>query len=160
MNKEEMLHKIEELENQIKELKTEVTRKERVNPFKRVDKNELYYCIDCYGEICKSADVNSAYSEDMFKVANYCTDKSIMEQRAKEEILNRRLWRFSMENGGDKIDKLNTKWFIIYSSEKGMQLEWEKKYFDIGKIYFISKEICNEAIKIFYDEIKEVYGIK
>jgi hypothetical protein len=84
-------------EEQLKQLGIEVP---KANPFARMGCNEDYYFIDDEGEICKTCDTVFEFDNNRFEVANYCTDKAIMEQRALHETLNRLLWRYSMEHGG------------------------------------------------------------
>ena len=92
-------------EEQLKQLGIEVP---KTNPFERVcsHANEFYsyYYISSSGNVCESVDsgyCNGNGTIDMrHKVANYCTDKSLMEQRALHETLNRLLWRYAMEHGG------------------------------------------------------------
>ena len=76
---------------------------------------ELYYFIASDGEIISDTDTRPSDNE-RYKVANYCTDKNIMQQRALHETLDRLLWRFSMQNDGDKIDwnVTSRKYFITY----------------------------------------------
>lgn len=74
------------------------------SPFERVKPTEKYYCIRTNGRIDMEREVDHSNDAALFNVANYCTDRSLLEQRALHEILNRRLWRYSMEHDGDKID--------------------------------------------------------
>lgn len=120
--------------------------------FKR-NKGNIYNYIECAGTVCTDFD-NSLLDEKRFEIANYCTDKSLMQQRALHEILSRLLWRFSMQNDGDKI-KWNywgqNKYFISYNYNT-------KKFapdFICGKFgsilkssteYFYSGEIAQRAI--------------
>ena len=73
------------------------------NPFKK--KITQSYCyIDGTGEVIRLQDVDCFNDKQHFKVANYCTNREIMQQQAYRETLNRLLWRYSMEHGGDEID--------------------------------------------------------
>ena len=74
-----------------------------------------------------------------------------MKQRALHETLNRLLWRYSMEHGGDEIDwsdDITPKWKIAFDY---CQMKWKvydmPYHKDVGVIYFNTKEISKNAIK-------------
>lgn len=69
------------------------------NPFDRVGENKKYYTITREGKVTTFVEENDIYDKESYEVANYCTDKKLMKQRALHEILNRKLWRFACENG-------------------------------------------------------------
>lgn len=128
------------------------------SPFEKVDSNSAYFYIDDCGIV--DEDFN-CYPDDKYrhKVANYCTDKSLMMQRALHETLNRLLWRFSMENGeGENPFDCNNAHYGIYWS-------YDHKSFDIccsrtikssDSVYFPTKELANQAIdKIIKPFMKE-----
>lgn len=128
------------------------------SPFEKVDSNSTYFYIDDCGIV--DEDFN-CYPDDKYrhKVANYCTDKSLMMQRALHETLNRLLWRFSMENGeGENSFDCNNAHYGIYWS-------YDHKSFDIccsrtikssDSVYFPTKELANQAIdKIIKPFMKE-----
>ena len=80
-------------------------------------KGKEYYFISNTGSVIKEPDTNYWADIDRYKVANYCTDKALMQQRALHETLDRLLWRFSMQNDWDKIDWSNTdqvKYYICF----------------------------------------------
>lgn len=114
------------------------------------EKSNYYYIDDCgdveYQEVC----IFDSIDEGRYKVANYCTDESLLQQRAYHETLSRLLWRFSMQNDGDKIDwnnEFHRKYFIFYD------IKYDKT-FNIGEIcyshsqdiFFHTKEITQRAI--------------
>lgn len=90
--------KTELTEEQLRQLGIEVPKR---NPFERTASclGPIYHISEC-GRVGVSYQSNSAYSNGLYEVANYCTDKAIMEQRALHETLSRLLWRFSEQNGG------------------------------------------------------------
>lgn len=84
-------------------LRPAVAEPEKKNPFERC-KGSKYYHIDNRGNVVDVfAELHDNMDDALFAVANYCTDKSLMEQRAMHETLNRLLWRYSEEHGGDKL---------------------------------------------------------
>lgn len=152
--------KVELTEEQLEKLGIELP---NVNPFMRAKKGVKYFTImqdgavDCYYEDIDGFDMGC------FNAANYCTDESLMERRALYETLNRRLWRYSMEHDGDKIDwnRDGEKYYIYYHTGS-------KKWL-VGSIYrswdfevfFYSSEIAEKAIKEvvipFIEENPEFY---
>lgn len=62
-----------------------------------------YFYISPGGNVLMAFDHHETVSGRYFDVANYCTDKAIMEQRAMHETLSRLLWRFSEQNGGSGV---------------------------------------------------------
>lgn len=149
-------------EEQIEQLGLEIEKK---SPFARV-KNENYFYIDYGGRIDIFND-NQSIDERLFKIANYCTDKEIMTARAKEEVLSRLLWRFSMENGGDKID-WNDRNQVKYRIIRDHYLnKWCVINNDtdctLSAIYFTNRKVAEKAIdeivKPFYAGELEVCKI-
>lgn len=122
---------------------------EKRNPFAReLNTGEVIYCISECGELGVNYNANSTHSDMIYSVANYCTDRNLMQQRAYHEILNRLLWRYSMEHDGDKLDwncKVQRKYFIIYDNT--WEASWTYNLRSPGRIYFISSRVAENAIK-------------
>lgn len=70
------------------------------NPFNRAEMRKIYYYISPVGRVTSAYETEAPFDKYCFDVANYCTDRAIIEQRAMWEILSRLLWRFSEQNGG------------------------------------------------------------
>lgn len=110
---------------------------------------QIYYYISGGGDIFSDVDSNTDASRTLYKVANYCTNKSLLEQRVLHETLNRLLWRFNEMHGGDVqwdgdkehfyivYNKINNEYFVNY-------LIYEKTQ---GVIYFPSLKLAQEAIE-------------
>lgn len=83
-----------------------------------------------------------------FERANYCTDKAMMEQRALHETLNRLLWRYSEEHGGDnEWNDKNIHWFISKSEQYGFTKSACKYDKYNGVVYFKDAETAQSAIE-------------
>lgn len=115
----------------------------------RLDDKVQYY-IDCFGEVHASPFSDNG-NKHLHEVANYCTDKELLQQRALQETLNRLLWRYSMEHDGDKIDwndYSTSKYYICYNHQLQIydcySLGWSSTF---GAPYFYSKEVAKNAIK-------------
>ena len=89
--------KAELTEEQMKALGIELRKN---SSFDRADYRTLYYYISPVGDVTSAHETEAPFDKYCFDVANYCTDKAIMEQRAMWETLSRLLWRFSEQNGG------------------------------------------------------------
>ena len=63
-----------------------------------VQEGEAYYYITPYGDVER----NETLFSGLLLAANCCTDMELMEQRALHETLNRLLWRYSEQHGGDR----------------------------------------------------------
>lgn len=133
-------------EEQIKVLGFEVEK----NPFERCRYKEKYFYVGGDGKVTDFLDLKDGTDKKLYLSANYCTDKELMTKRAKQEVLNRMLWSFSMENGWDDSlwdDRSIPKYRVNYDSEN-------RKYFmDFyhtlrvpGAVYFVSEEIAQRAI--------------
>lgn len=139
--------KAELTEEQMKALGIELP---KASPFERVKKRKQYYVIDPYGAVSSLIEDDDSLDIRAFNIGNYCTDKSLMEQRALHETFTRLLWRYSMEHDGDKIDwsTRRDKWFITYDCKENRFVSCNCQFvFRIGGVYFASREIANKAIE-------------
>lgn len=120
------------------------------NSFERQSYDNIYYYIQPTGLVVDAPEYHNFFSDNCYGVANYCTDKTIMEQRALHETLNRLLWRYSMEHDGDKIDWNNfdqQKWFIFVDIGSGrMHVDNICLCVRPGSIYFHTRETAKKAI--------------
>lgn len=127
---------------------------EKKNPFARCEVGEIYYLITTSGNVDDVREMNDSDDNSFYNIANYCTDKDLLQQRAWHETLNRLLWRYSMEHDGDKIEWNNdpmqnkTKALIYYNHiDKKFDVitRWDFQYF--GAVWFNTYEIAENAIK-------------
>lgn len=134
-------------EEQLKQLGIEVNK----HPFERQPKNQPFYFITNKAKVEYGVEVCDFHCNGLFEVANYCTDKGTMEQRALHETLSRLLWRYSMEHNGDKIDWSNRdskKYFIYYnncSHKYGVDSRYDYNF--MTNVFFYEYEIAESAIK-------------
>ena len=123
---------------------------EQRSPFARAGALDDYWTINSRGVVDSVFEDNSNYDSALFAVANYCTDKSLMEQRAMHETLNRLLWRYSGEHGGDSPEWDGREHYYICFSRMN-RLEYEVYYNDNfciqGVIYFKDRETAEAAIE-------------
>jgi len=127
-------------------LEKKVVEPEKKSPFERAI-GEHYWNIGGNGAVNQEYDNETEYEDEALKVANYCTDRSMMKQRALHETLNRLLWRYSEEHGGDpEWDGEAYHWYIYCPSTGGLLYTnvWSAKI--PGIVYFGSKQIAESAI--------------
>lgn len=139
-------------DSQISELRAILEKKEtKKSPlFERQSYGDEYYFINSIGEVGSSCDFTYDYDSIRHDNANYCTDEELLKQRALEEILARRLWRYSMEHGGDKIDWSDSqrKYVIYYDPRDGLfYTTCNTTCQTTSTVCFVDRETALNAIK-------------
>lgn len=119
------------------------------NDFGRIKGQEYYYIMD-NGVVDWHKEEFDKADKGLHLTGNYCKNKQIMRKRAKQEVLNRLLWRFSMENGWDDKfweDAEIPKFEISKDTFLGDYVIYN--YTSVkttGTVYFVSEEIAQRAI--------------
>lgn len=123
----------------------EAAKEPEQNPFD-IQNGDKYYWIDLAEEIRTGIKDNEL--DLCIEFANACKDKKLMEQRALHEILNRLLWRASIEAGELKNSWDDNKhYYIAYQLNLGG--DWiidSHENIVANQIYFPSKESAQSAI--------------
>lgn len=130
------------------------------NDFESQTEGAGYYYIGKDGVVYKATKLRTYLDDKRYEIANYCTNKDLLKKQAAEETLLRKMRRFSLTHGGDKIDWSNEdtrKWYLGYTLE-GIVISYAYLLRQIGVIYFNSKEVAEEAQKEFGKEFLELYG--
>ena len=137
--------KAELTEEQLKLLGIEL----KANPFDRQKLQHHYYCITGTGKLHQSYELNQIEDRELHNVGNYCSDHDLMEQRRLQEVLNRLLWRYSMEHDGDKIKygENTNKYFIYKPISKSFDVTLWHTSTPIGVVFFNTREIAEAAIE-------------
>lgn len=149
------------LDENLRKMIKEYLEKNSPNKFDRAHHGGRYFFIGDAGTIINTNDVNYKLDFARYAIGNYCQDKDILEKQARKEILLRKMWRFSMEHGGDKINwnsDDDKKWYLSLSFDNDAVVDFSYGYYPCGTVCFISEEVAKEALKFFKKEIKEVYG--
>lgn len=134
--------RIDLTEEQVKTL----TAEEKKNPFERVETSGEYFFIKASGIISKMNEDNIFTDDRLFSVANYCTDRAMIGQRALHETLNRLLWRYSEEHGGDgEWNGVDKHWVITRVSEN-ITVDCTNRFKVNGAVYFKNHEVAISAI--------------
>lgn len=153
-------------DSQISELRATLEKKEteKNSPFERQYHSDGYYYIDTSGEVSNAYELGDSFDLVRYDNANYCTDEELLKQRALEEILARRLWRYSMEHGGDKIDwsSNQSKYVIYYDGAVGVFYTTNNGICQtVSSIYFVDNKTALNAIKEVVEPfMKEYPGFK
>lgn len=153
-------------DSQISELCAILEKREtKKNPlFERQSHGDKYYYINTSGELSNASEVGDSFDSVRYDNANYCVDEELLKQRALEEILARRLWRYSMEHGGDKIDWSSNrdKFAIFYDAADGsFYITNNAGCQIISTAYFVDRETAINAIKEVVEPfMKEYPGFK
>ena len=150
-------------DSQISELRAILEKREtKKSPlFERQSHGHKYYYINTSGGIYTSLEAGCGCDLTRHNNANYCTDEELLRQRALEEILARRLWRYSMEHGGDKIDWSNSqqnKFAIFCSGSNGLfYISAHAISQIINTTYFVDYETAMNAIKEVVEPFMKEY---
>ena len=120
------------------------------SPFDRQAAGDLYYYIASDGGVVETDEELIEFDSERYDVANYCTDKELMEQRALHETLNRLLWRYSEQHGGDHPwTGIAVEHYLIYwdslNYKLGVSVAGSCK--DLGVVYFKDKATAQKAIE-------------
>ncbi len=149
-------------DSQISELRAILEKKEtKKSPlFERQSHGHKYYYINTSGGIYTSLEADCDCDLARYYNANYCANEELLRQRALEEILARRLWRYSMEHGGDKIDWSDgqSKYAIYYDTGIGSFYITSNVCCQItSTAYFVDRETAMNAIKEVVEPFMKEY---
>lgn len=118
---------------------------EKVDPFERkMGQSYFYICGD--GEVYKDEDLEYQIDEKRYNIGNYCTDKEMLKQRAMHETLNRLLWRYSEQHGGDNEWDGENGHYCIAVINGGVQASTDFYGKIYGTIYFKDIDTAQAAI--------------
>lgn len=122
------------------------------SPFEEAPNNEVFFFIDKYGDVSEDIEEGDYDTECLRAVGNYCTDEDLLERRAEREALNRLLWVYSMEHGGQDIKWTNStiaKWSLWFYTPNKINTDYicRNAPIDPFRVYFITKEVAENAIK-------------
>ena len=126
--------------------------------YERVEVEETYYLVEVDDEITNMKH-NGQLDRDCYDVGNYYSNKTIAENNARADRLQRCLRQWQAQNDKaisveDWNNESKKKWFIIYSySSEEMYAEYYYIMRLPNTIYFATKEKAEEAIEVFKDEL-------
>ena len=119
----------------------------KVDPFERKMLRRYFYIAN-NGEVLNDCDNMGITDGGRYNVGNYCRDKEMMNQRALHETLNRLLWRYSEQHGGDaEWDDENLHYYITIDYEGEPTSDWLVFTMAFGTVYFKDRETADQAIE-------------
>ena len=119
----------------------------KVDPFERKMLQRYFYISD-RGEVFNEDDHNLQCGKKRYNVGNYCRDYEIMKQRSMHETLNRLLWRYSEQHGGDNEWDNENGHYCIAVRNGTVQACVAYFYGKIdGTIYFMDFDTAQAAIE-------------
>ena len=126
--------------------------------YERAEFGEYYWRINDTGLPSNSiTEGNGYYDTDLYKSANYYSDKTIAENNARADKLMRQLRRFAVEHRKKNLDWNNAdsmKYLLKYNHKsRGLTIDYAYSYKSLGVIYFNTKETAQLAIDAFKDEL-------
>lgn len=156
---QEIKNAISEHESKIQELQEELKKSSYVTGFERVDNENEYSIITSRGNIFTDYPDDEEEDCEYFNIANYGQEKR-MNLLEKMNRLQRLLYRFSAENGGDNIDwsdKKQEKWCINFKHDKQMfEIDYWVCSIYSNTIYFISEDVAEQALEKFRPLMLEI----
>lgn len=134
----------------VEKIKAEVAAQEKAdNPFAR--KRDDYHYIGSDGTVITTFDAGNNRSDNgRYQAANYCRDRGMMEQRALHETLNRLLWMYSEEHGGENAwdsQNIQAHYYIYLDTQNSvLYVSYNDAYHVEGVVYFKEEYIAENAI--------------
>ena len=146
-----------------KEIEIEISEEEykKLQPsetgYERVSKSGDYFHESGKGDV--ESEIEDCYNIDneYYESANYYSDKTVAENNIRADKLMRQLRRFAVEHRecGVNLNDIKTKKFFITYNYENNEVRpgytFQLKYF--GAIYFDSREVVDDAIDEFHDEL-------
>lgn len=130
---------------------------EKKTGYERAKIGEQYWFEVTKGEISQTTEFQRIVDTEIYKAANYYSDKTVAENNARADKLMRQLRRFAVEHRKEEIKwskHSETKWNIYFDySEKKFFTNYCLYVKDLFAIYFDSEETAKLAIKTFHDEL-------
>lgn len=160
-NLEELTKKAEEIEKQLKELKSEIERAKNWEMKSTYDYEEQYFFIDGEGAVDRSQwdnmdiDINRFSQGNIFKTK----EEAYLESNRRTLLAKFREFRDERNEGWkpDWSDMNEAKWSAVLSGEKLLALSvYANNSFDTFG-HFKNQEDCQRAIEIFGKEIIDLF---
>ena len=162
MDKQRLLREIEEFKRQQNELsekmewlqeqiKKENNKKEWWIP----ECGEEYFYVDSCKDVINEKYSNYHFAKERINNLNYFKTKKEAERVAFEELLHRKLQRFSFNNNKNNINECGIfKYYICYNIQDSiLETYCESRVKEYGCIYFSSEDIAKKAIEEFKDDL-------
>lgn len=163
MTNKELQQQIEQLEQQIKDLKVKLESKVEKEPYEVKVPTDIedYYSVDMFGEVDYLDYFSTDYGENCYIRGLAFETREEAEEYEKERILLFKMHKWAEEHNGDWTpdwEDCERKFYITYQMEYGVfNKSWCVNYKQFTKLpYLKSEEIADQFIKEFREEILEV----
>lgn len=128
----------------------------------------LYHYNTIFNETASKVKFDDEFDEGILNNFNLFKDKKLAEYIQAKQLLERKLMIFSYLNGADEIDWKNTnekKYYIeCYYNHYKDKLEivtvYTYEFMDKDRVYFKTKEVAEEALELYKDEIDKVIKMR
>lgn len=162
------MSRIEELENEIKELderkvalqqefELEKQKTEIEYPF---EENDLYWSIDIDGDLFQDQWNCSGFDKNCFKLGNaFKTEQEALKELDRRILLTRFRQFRDKCNGDWKPDDDDYKYCIVFYTERNaLEVDWYCSL-NVFELFggFKDERACKRAIELFGDEIKRLF---
>lgn len=160
-NLEELTKKAEEIEKQLKELKSEIERAKNWEMKSTYDYDDKYFFIDGEGKVGRSRWDNMDIDINRFSQGNIFKTKEEANLESNRRTLLAKFREFRDErNEGWKPDWTDTnepKWSVVLSAGKleALSMYLNNSFDTFG--HFKNREDCQRAIEIFGEEIIDLF---
>ena len=164
MNYKELEQEVKRLEEQIKDLKVKLEGKVEKKAYEVEVPEDIddYYVLDGYGKVYSLKGFSMNYKRCQYERGLAFKTREEAEQFKKEQILLFKLHKWAEEHNEGWIPDWNEvnekKHYITLEKEGGLfDMNYCRRYRQFTKLpYFKSREITEQFIEEFGDEIKEV----
>ena len=157
-NKEELLNKLKQLEEnfntQVTDIKKQIKECDK-KVFKPNKFSKKYYTISTKGKIGSYSFCNDDFDKEIIDFGNYFKTQEEAERKRFEIRLHRQLELFALEKNDTEIDwnDSSEKYMINYNKDKGIFIDRVYTLKIFGQVYFTSKEIAEKALETFRHEL-------
>lgn len=136
--------------------------KETKNPYERVDSRDIYYVVNERGGVGSFKDVNDHIDDKKFNSLNYFNNKNYAKYIAFKETLMRKLDKFAWEHNTRVMnwDKNVANYCIIFDNHNKDMEVMVAYALQSNDIYFTSREIAEQAIEEFKEDLIKLYTWK
>ena len=157
-NKEELLNKLKQLEEnfntQVTDIKKQIEECDK-KVFKSIKSGEKYYSISTKGKIGSYSFCNDGVDKEIIDFGNYFKTQEEAERKRFEIRLHRQLELFALEKHDTEINwnDSSEKYMINYNKDKGIFIDRVYTLKIFGQVYFTSKEIAEKALETFKNDL-------
>lgn len=124
--------------------------KKRKNPFERVAEDEVYFQIGIDGDVFSLYEDGTTSDEEAVSCVNYFNDEEFAKQVSLQQLLYRKLLKFSYDNECEDTAEWNggnEHWAIRYNSYRNEFRLYYQDGYKAHEVYFSSEEGAKRAIK-------------